>query len=90
MHVFPLERDGPTNQRTDKASYRVASPRLKMELAIFENTGERPAILEKVFCAIKTLPPTSVEAERAFSAAGMFVTKLRSRLSEKTINALIS
>ena len=42
-----------------------------------------------VFCAIKTLPPTSVEAERAFSASGMFVTKLRSHLSEKTIDALI-
>ena len=35
MHVFPLERDGPTNRRTDKASYRVTSLRLKMELAIF-------------------------------------------------------
>ena len=46
---------------------------VKREMTIFENTGERPAILEKVFCAIKTLPPTSVEAERAFSAAGMFV-----------------
>ena len=58
-------------------------------LGLVENTGERPGILEKVFWAIKTLPPTSVEAERAFSAAGMFVTKLRSRLSEKTIDALI-
>ena len=62
---------------------------IKRELTIFENTGEQPAILEKVFCAIKTLPPTSIEAERAFSAARMFVTKLRSRLNEKTIDALI-
>ena len=27
--TFQLERDGPTDQRTDKASYRVACPQLK-------------------------------------------------------------
>ena len=31
FHTFRLERDGPTNQRTDKASYRVACPRLKID-----------------------------------------------------------
>ena len=30
-------------------------------------------------------PPSSVEEERAFSAVGLFVTKLRSRLSDKSI-----
>ena len=30
----------------------------------------------------------SVEAERAFCAAELFVTKLRSRLSDKSLNAL--
>ena len=63
--------------------------KINEELTNFENTSEWSAILEKVFCAIKTLPSTSVEAERAFSAARMFVTKLRSRLNEKTIDALI-
>ena len=29
IRVFPLERDRPTDGRTDKASYRVVSPRLK-------------------------------------------------------------
>ena len=57
-------------------------------MTIFENTNERPAILGKVFCAIKTLPPTSFEAERAFSAVGLIVTKLRSSLKEETIDAL--
>ena len=61
---------------------------IKREMTIFENTGERPALLEKIFLAIKSLPPTSVEAERAFSAAGLFVTKLRTRLSDKTIDTL--
>ena len=35
-----------------------------------------------------TVPPTSVEAERAFSAAGLFVTKLRSRLGDQSIDTL--
>ncbi|GFU44407.1 uncharacterized protein TNCV_1505441 [Trichonephila clavipes] len=32
--------------------------------------------------ALKIIPPTSTEYERAFSAAGLFVTKLRTRLSD--------
>ena len=36
----------------------------------------------------KIYPPTSVESERAFSAAGLFITKLRTRLSVKNIDAL--
>ena len=48
---------------------------VKREMTIFESTGERPACLQKIFRAIKTLPPTSVEAERAFSSAGLFITK---------------
>ena len=55
-------------------------------MTIFENANKRPAIL--VFCAIKTLRPTSFEAERAFSAVGLIVTKLRSSLKEETIDAL--
>jgi len=57
-------------------------------MMIFEATGQRPAYLEKVYNAIKSLPPTSVEAERAFSAAGLFITKLRSRLSDDSVNLL--
>jgi hypothetical protein len=35
-----------------------------------------------------TVPPTSVEAERAFSAAGIFNMKLRSRLKDKFTDKL--
>jgi hypothetical protein len=45
--------------------------------------------LEKLFKALKTFPPTSIEAERAFSSAGIFITKLRNRLSQTTIDALM-
>ena len=61
---------------------------VKREMAIFESTGERPACLQKIFRAIKTLPPTSVEAERAFSSAGLFITKIRSQLSDRSIDSL--
>ncbi len=61
---------------------------IKRELAVLESTGERPLSLEKLYCALKSLPPSSTEAERSFSSAGLFVTKLRSRLSDKTIDML--
>ena len=61
---------------------------VKREMAIFKSTGERPACLQKIFRAIKTLPPTSVEAERAFSCAGLFITKIRSQLSDRSIDTL--
>ena len=34
------------------------------------------------------LPPTSVEAERIFSAAGLFITKLCMRLNDEIVDAL--
>ena len=37
---------------------------------------------------MKSVQITSVEAERAFSAVGLFITKLCSRLNIKSINAL--
>ena len=61
---------------------------VKHEMAIFESTGERPACLQKIFRAIKTLLLTSVEAERAFSSAGLFITKIRSQLSDRSIDSL--
>ena len=61
---------------------------IKKEMSVFESTGERPACIEKVFRAVRSLPPTSTEAERAFSAAGLFLTKIRSSLSDRSIDNL--
>ena len=41
---------------------------------LFEATRKRATKLELLFNALRSIPPTSVEAERAFSAAGLFVT----------------
>lgn len=61
---------------------------IKQEMRLLEATGKRPSKLEHIYNALLSIPPTSVEAERAFSAAGLFTTKIRSRLSDKSINAL--
>ena len=61
---------------------------VEKECEVFEASGIRPANLHALYEALLTIQPTSVEAERAFSACGLFVTKLRSRLHDSTIDAL--
>ncbi|QQP37734.1 Uncharacterized protein FKW44_018115, partial [Caligus rogercresseyi] len=61
---------------------------IKREFSSFDATGTLPPTLSKVFHALKTIPPTSVEAERAFSAAGLFLTKLRSCLDDRSLDTL--
>ena len=58
-------------------------------MALFEATGNKSKYLNLFDQALRTIPPTSVEAERAFPAAGLFVSKLRARISEKSIDSLI-
>ena len=69
---------------SDSGGYKT----IQKELDVFDSTGERTPRLKKVMDALETIPPTSVESERAFSAAGLFITKLRTRLSVKNIDAL--
>ena len=61
---------------------------LKNELKVFETTGKRTENLENLHKALSSLPPISVEAERAFSTAGLFVVKLRNRLSDISLDRL--
>jgi len=61
---------------------------VQMECEVFEASGKQPANLQILYEALLTIQPTSVEAERAFSACEIFVTKLRYRLQDFTIDAL--
>ncbi|KAL0859841.1 hypothetical protein ABMA27_010181 [Loxostege sticticalis] len=62
---------------------------LKKEFQLFEATGKRTENLELLYKALNSIKPTSVENERVFSLSGGVITKIRSRLSDKAVNALI-
>ena len=61
---------------------------IKAEMAVFESTSKRGRFLQQAYEYLLTVPPTSVEAERAFSAAGILSTKLRNRLQDNTLDTL--
>jgi hypothetical protein len=61
---------------------------IKEEVAFFNSSGTRGRCLQTVYSYLLTIPPTLVKAERAFSAAGIFNTKLRSRLMDRLIDTL--
>ena len=64
---------------------------VEKEMQLYKiNPNGRPKYLELLYKAFKTIKQTSVEPERAFSAMGFFVTKIRSRMSDKTLDALIT
>ena len=48
-----------------------------------------PPMLDMLDKALMTVQPTSVEAERAFSVAGRFLTKLRNRMGDDTLDTLV-
>ena len=53
-----------------------------------EQTGKRQDLLEKLYHALLSVPPTSVSSERAFSIAGNFVTPRRARMLDPTVDDL--
>jgi len=61
---------------------------VKAEMAVFQSSGKRGRCLELVYRYLLSVPQTSVEAERAFSAAGVLCTKMRSRLDDRTMDVL--
>lgn len=62
---------------------------IKKEFLLFEKTGKRTPNLETLYKALISVKPTSTENERVFSISGNVVSKIRSRLSDKSINALV-
>jgi len=51
-------------------------------MAVYEISGKRGRSLDEAYPYLLTVPPTSVEAERAFSAAGVLCTKLCNQLDD--------
>ena len=61
---------------------------IRSEMKFWDEGRSRGMLLEDLYKSLLTTPPTSVESERAFSAAGAFSTKIRSRLNDKTLDTL--
>ena len=63
-------------------------PEIRSKMKFWDEGGSRGMLLEDLYKSLLTIPTTSVESERAFSAAGAFSTKIRSRLNDKTLDTL--
>ena len=73
---------------TQKITNRSLISKIKSEMKFFEENGVRGNILESVYSFLIAIPPSSVESERAFSIAGNFCTKVRSRLGDAALSDL--
>jgi len=81
IHVTHASED----HKTIPAQEEILSHIVKKEMSLFEAAIKRLNNLEKLLQALTTINPKSVEPERAFSATGLFVTKLRNRLNDETV-----
>lgn len=61
---------------------------LKKEMILWETGGDRGKYLNLAYHYLSTIVPTSIEAERAFSAASILCGKFRGRLRDDTLNTL--
>jgi hypothetical protein len=69
-----------TNQGISKTLH------MNEEIALAAKTGELTSKLKSLHMALLSIPAASIESERAFSIAGSFATKIRSQLSDKTLD----
>ena len=67
----------------------VGAQIINKEMQLFEATEKRRKNLKNLYSSFLTIRPTSVEAERAFSAMGLFATKITNRRNNDTLNAII-
>lgn len=72
----------PDNNRPDMKKI------IKQELTSFEASGVLGSVLTKMLFSLETIQPTSTESERVFSCASNICTKKRTRLSDKSLNAI--
>ena len=80
IKVMESDRVTPMKENKDK--------HLAKEFDLFDATGQRTTNIDLLLDALKSIPPMSVESEKSFSAAGLFVTKLWTRLSDRSVDRL--
>ena len=62
---------------------------IKKEMQLFEGGGLRGKNLQAAYLYLLTIPPSSVESERAFSSAGVLCTRIRTRLSDNVLDDML-
>lgn len=60
----------------------------RVQMALFDRGGPRSHHLSQIYDFLMTIPPTSVESERAFSSTGYLCNKLRTSLNDSTLDSL--
>jgi hypothetical protein len=73
----------------DNINIQNALTTVKKQMSLFEGGGSKGSYLQMAYDCLLTIPPTSVESERAFSSAGYICSKIRSSLSDKTLDDLL-
>ena len=61
---------------------------IKKEFYFFYTNNTKGKFLTQVEKWLDTIRPTSVEAERCFSAAGLFASNVRNRLGDEVLSGL--
>ena len=87
LHAFVAD-DKNADDKEEQCN-NVSSQVVQKEMMLNEITKRRPNNLEKLYAALKTIKPTLVDAEHAFSVLGYFVSKIRNCLNNETIDALV-
>lgn len=73
-----------------KESHKFSMSSIKKDMNYYEKTKNLPSNLQSIKQILNFIPPTSIEPERTFSLCNYFLTKVRNRLSDKSINTLVS
>ena len=61
---------------------------IKKEMNLYESGGSKGELLQFADVCLRSVVPTSVESERAFSATGYLASKIRSRLADDSLDIL--
>ena len=77
------------NQANALSQNKTKDINFKNDLKLFEATNCEPPYITKFKKALKTIKPTSIDSESAFSTAGNFSTKKRTRFSDESLNSLV-
>jgi len=76
-----------TGRQTDNSTFDIEDI-VSKEIEYFRATSNKGEILQRLFMILNSIPACSVDAEGAFSACGLFCTKIRSRLNDSTLDTL--